>query len=32
MMVAIKFFVDEVNIYIYIYHDQLTQSDNLHLI
>ena len=30
MMVTIKIFVDEVNIYIY--HDQLTQSDNLHLI
>ena len=32
MMVTIKIFVDEVNIYTYIYRDQLTQSDNLHMI
>ena len=33
MMVTIKIFVDEVNIYtyIYIYRDQLRQSDNLHM-
>ena len=32
MMVTIKIFVDEVNIYTYIYRDQLRQSDNLHMI
>ena len=32
-MVTIKIFVDEVNIYTYIYRDQLRQSDiNLHMI
>ena len=32
MMVTIKIFVDEVTMYTDIYRDQLTQSDNLHMI
>ena len=34
MMLTTKIFVDEVNIhvYTYIYRDQFTQSDNLHMI
>ena len=31
-MVTIKIFVDEVTVYTDIYRDQLTQSDNLHMI
>ena len=31
MMATIKIFVDEVNIYTYIYRYQLTQSDNLRM-